>query len=335
MTADATPIGRRRLLVGLAAVTVTGCSPVDPAVTGGPTRPPLVPATTAPPPRAGSLPAAALETALAEQSSTLLARQGLTPGLRDRLELVAAGHRVHALALSGPQPTLRPTSRPTATPPPDPPDPTRLPTLAGDRARAVAALGDQIDAAATGYATTAWHTTGSTALLWGSLAVSARMAADAITRADPVTTPSAEPPAALPQVTDVAAAQQLLAQLHAIVWGYRTALAALGGGARDRAAADLGVRMRSRDALVAWLAGRSARMPAAEPAYGVPVEPTSASRAGSLIMIMETDLLPFAGQWLAGCDDGSRRSALDGLTASGLSSVYWGGPPRTWPGWPD
>jgi hypothetical protein len=214
-----------------------------------------------------------------------------------------------------------------------------LPRLSSDPDEAVSTLRDQLESASTGYTDNATHTSGSSALLWGSLAVSSVMAADAIGGGGPVTTPPADPPAPLPQVSDVAAGQQLLAQLHAIVWGYRVALAALDASsdqsARARATDDLRVRMRDRDRLGEWLAGRSAKAPAAEPAYALPIDPTSASRARSLIMIMESALLPFAGQWLAACDATARPAALAGLMSSGRSSVSCGGPPRTWPGWPD
>lgn len=320
------------------AVTTVGCSAVDPSVGGGPATPPAPP--TPSPPLPGSLEAAALETALAGQSSTLTARSGLPSALQDRLGLVIAGHRVHAVALADPRPTQRPTT--VTTPPPSAPR-TMLPRLATGTDQGVSTLREQLAVASTGYARNATGTVGSTALLWGSLAVSSRMAADAIdpdgAGADPVDAPPSDPPAPLPQVSDIAGAQQLLAQLHAIVWGYRSAMARLTGSANqsalDRAAADLRTRMRERDTLVGWLAGRSATAPVAEPAYAVPVQPTSVGRAGQLIMIMESALLPFAGQWVAACEAGVRAAALAGLMSSGRASVYWGGPPRTWPGWPD
>lgn len=344
------PLPRRRVLRGLvgggvaAAATggltgLNGCSAVDPIVRGGAATPPAAPTPAPTPVLAGSLDAAALETALAGQASSLGGRSGLPAGQRARLELVAADHRRHAIALAAPQPTRRPTVLPTPTgsstgSPSDSPSATRLPRLSRDVDDAVDDLQAQLLAAAKTYARTTVHTTGSTALLWGSLTVSARMAADAVARTSTVTAEKLTAPADLPLVTDTAAAQQLVAQLHAIIWGYRAALAAMSGAPRDRATADLRTRMVNRDRLTGWLQRRKQQVPAAEPAYLPPVAPTTSARAARLILVMETALLPFAGQWLAACDESSRAAALSGLSSTGRTTVYWGGPPRTWPGWP-
>lgn len=320
---------------------LAGCNAVDPRLRGGAASPLGVPTPTPTPVLAGPLDAGALEIALAEQASSLGARTGLPAGQRSRLELVAAGHRAHAIALDSPQPTRRPTVAPSpsgpsasGSPAASAPPATTLAALSRDTDDAVNGLGDQLRAAAKTYAKTTVHTTGSTALLWGSLTVSAQMAADAIGRTAAVTAEQLEPPAGLPLVSDTAAAQQLVSQLHAIVWGYRAALASQSGAPRDRAAADLRLRMVNRDRLTGWLQQRKQKVPVAAPAYQPPVAPTSGARAAELILIMETALLPFAGQWLAACDASSRSTALSGLTSTGRTTVYWGGPPRTWPGWP-
>lgn len=322
----------RALLGAAAAGVLTGCSVTDPVIVGGPSAPPTTPTRTPTPRLLGADQAYALETALASQAAHL-ATAKLPAAQRQRIELVRDAHHAHAVALAGPRPTTRPTTVPTPAPTAAP---TRLPGLGSTPAAAIKTLQGQERTAATGYAATAVASTGATALLWGSLAAAAQMAADAIalTSAVPAPRPAASR-APLAVVTDTDAAAALLTQVHAVVFGYRAGIAALSGTALQHADADLWRQQRLRDDLAALLAARGVTAPTALPAYALPVDPTTAATASSLFCTLEQRLLPYCGQWLAAADNTSRPDAQTTLTAGARASVAWGGAPLTWPGWPD
>jgi len=327
----------RRRLLGLAAVVgssglLAGCVVSDPAISGGPGTPPQIPIPT--PALDGALTAYGLELALAGQLGALLALPGLPAGQRSRLQLVQAGHQRHAIAMAGPDPTDRSTTQPT--PAPSGGD-TTLPGLGSDPARALTMLTQQEGGAARFYRRCALASLGPTALLWGSLSAAAQQAGAAIAQTSPVTTSPARAPAPLPTVSDTEAAQQLLAQLHAVVWGYRRSMSALPrtGAAFARAASSLAQRMGLRDQITALLSQRGASVPAAKPAYRMPADPNTEAHVANALMTMEQALLPYAGQWLGSAATAQVTPALTALSDSGLAAVGWGAPPSTWPGWPD
>ena len=104
----------------------------------------------------------------------------------------------------------------------------------------------------------------------------------------------------------------MVAQLHALVYGYQLAIGRLpvAGDRHAQAVAELLQHRIRRDRLIAWLARRSAEVPVPEPAYrpSVEVRATAASSA-RLIRTMLVALQPFAGIWLAGAGDAEREWA--------------------------
>ena len=142
---------------------------------------------------------------------------------------------------------------------------------------------------------------GSDALLWGSLAVARRAS---LRRSAPVNPPGhARSPCRKPVevLSEVAAVQELVRQLHAMVYGYQLAIGKMKllSKPRTRAERELLATRVFRDRLIAWLRKRSAEVPAAEPAYVPSVVPRNAATSGRLIMRMQTALQPFCGLWLA------------------------------------
>ena len=78
-----------------------------------------------------------------------------------------------------------------------------------------------------------------------------------------------------------AAEQEMVRQLHAVIYGYQLALGRLTGTRRDTAAAELRRHRILRDRLIARLLNRQADVPVAEPAYVPSTNPRNAATAAS------------------------------------------------------
>jgi hypothetical protein len=134
---------------------------------------------------------------------------------------------------------------------------------------------------------------------------------------------------------DVAAVQELVRQLHAMVYGYQLAIGKFKvlSGTRQRAERELLATRVFRDRMIVWLRKRSADVPAAASAYVPSVTPRNAATAGKLIMRMHTALQPFCGLWLAAAaSQADRAQALSALGAEVKTARSWGAPVGAWPG---
>jgi len=320
--------------LGLAAPTVAipwlaACTPSDPTVDspapGTPSAATLNPAASPSPTPAVSSPsvaAAAPELALAALAAAILAgpnRKQLSKDRRQLLTFLRNAHTAHAQALPGPPPTAAPVN------------------IGGMSLNSSLALLSRREAAAAGhYRSAALKAKGSDALLWGSLSVAAGSFVPAIGSANPpATSPVAnrDPVEVLPEVVVI---QELVRQLHAIVYGYQVALGRLKVLSKQRSKAEheLLEQRIFRDRLIAWLKKHSADVPAAEPAYVPSVVPRNTATAGRLIMRMQTALQPFCGLWLAAsATPADRQQALTALTTAMKTARSWGAPLAAWPGW--
>ena len=202
--------------------------------------------------------------------------------------------------------------------------------------RSLALLARRETAAAEHYRSAAVKAKGSDALLWGSLSVAAASFAPVIGSSSP---PAARPVAnrqpveVLPEATAV---QELVRQLHAVVYGYQLAIGKFKvlSQQRRKAERELLAHRVFRDRLIAWLRRHSADVPAAEPAYVPSVVPRNPATAGRLIMSMQIALQPFCGLWLAASPtQPDRQQALTALTTAMKTARSWGAPLQAWPGW--
>jgi hypothetical protein len=330
----------RRMILGfgfaapaLAVPWLTGCSLNDttvdkPASTQSAAEPatPVASGTPSPSPTSGeSHPpavAAAPELALAGLAAAILTgphRRQLSKDRRTLLTFLRSAHMAHASAIADPLPSLAPVK------------------LGGQSLDSSLALLARRERAAAGrYRSAALRSKGADALLWGSLAIAAGSFATAIGLANP---PGTRPIAAREQdepLSEVAAVQELVRQLHAMVYGYQLAIGKFKvlSKTRLRAERELLATRVFRDRMIAWLRKRSAEVPAAEPAYAPSVTPRNAATAGKLIMRMHTALQPFCGLWLAAAaSQADRERALSALGAEVKIARSWGAPVSAWPGW--
>lgn len=324
----------------LAAVTllpgVTGCTPSDPLVDlphpslseggSGAASPGASVPTPTPVPAPGDG-AAASEQGLADLAAAILAgphRAELTAAQRRSLAAIREGHRQHAAALDG----AAAGPQPSATPP------AGLAELSLEKSVELLAGREQQQAGRLRRAALAAQ--GHDALLRGSMMVAATGYARALRgHREVAVVSSAQPEPAGATLSDVAALQSVVRQLHALVYGYQVALGQLSAvspsGRRARAA--LAARRRLRDRLEEMLLERSAAVPAAAGAY-VPVgQPTTARKSSVLIRRMETAFEPFCGLWLASAVRAEdRRLALDALAGTTAAAQSWGAAVRPWPG---
>ena len=186
------------------------------------------------------------------------------------------------------------------------------------------------------YRRAALKAKGSDALLWGSLSVAAAGFAPVIGSSNP---PAARPVANRQPVEilpEAAAVQELVRQLHAIVYGYQLAIGKFKvlSNQRRKAERELLAHRVFRDRLIVWLMRRSADVPAPEPAYVPSVVPRNPATAGKLIMRMQTALQPFCGLWLAAAaTQPDRQQALNALTTAMKTARSWGAPLAAWPGY--
>jgi hypothetical protein len=278
--------------------------------------------------------AATREQTLAAQAEAVLsgsARTKLTSGQRGLLTAVRDAHLAHLAALRSPDPTVRPTPSASGTPAADPsfgklPLATALRTLAaGERAAAAAGR------------TASLRSSGFVALLHGSISAAADWQAAGLTSKNGLPVAKAAAPQALPMVSDNEAVADLVAQLHALVYGYQLALGKLPvlSKRHQRALAELSSARSLRDRLIAILDGRKVEVPVPEPAYVPAVRVQDAASAARSILLMRSALLPYCGLFLAAADSTADRTlAFDTLAGAASVARTWGAPLRTWPGWP-
>lgn len=249
-------------------------------------------------------------------------------------------HLAHASILRTADPTdpQSPSSAPTPTPA-DSGTPSSRPTFG----KAVQQLLAAESKAAAAHRTTALSTTALAALVWGSLATSAAATA-AILKAADLAGNATDPNVAkigkvrsrapMPVVTIVAAEQEMVRQLHALIYGYQLALGRLKGSRRDAAEAELRRHRVLRDRLTTRLLNRAAEVPVAKAAYVPSTNPRNAATAAKLIRQMETGFQPFCGLWLAaGTAPAERTEALNQLGRTTTVARQWGASLTTWPGW--
>ena len=135
----------------------------------------------------------------------------------------------------------------------------------------------------------------------------------------------------LPALSADQAVAELVAQLHALVYGYQLAIGRLPilGKRHARAVADL-LRVRIlRETLISILTRRSITVPVPQSAYVPSLPVHDAASAAKLIARMQSALLPFCGLFLAAAT-GSDRQAFDTLAATARTARSWG--PRSAPG---
>jgi hypothetical protein len=323
----------RRMIIGfgLAAPTLAvpwlaGCSSSDPGVDAPISTPPPASATASPSPTAveshPSAGAAAPEQALAALAAAILGgqrRQQLSKDRRTLLAFVRNAHTAHAGAIANPLPSQAPVK------------------LGGQSVSSSLALLARRESAAAGrYRSVALKSTGQDALLWGSFSVASGGFAAALALANPPSVRPVAAPKPLEVLSEVAAVQEMVRQLHAMVYGYQLAIGKLKmlSKTRPRAERELLTTRVFRDRLIAWLRKRSAEVPAAEPAYVPSVVPRNAAAAGKLIMRMHTALQPFCGLWLAAAESQAERiQALSALSSEVKIARSWGAPLGAWPGW--
>jgi Domain of unknown function (DUF4439) len=136
-----------------------------------------------------------------------------------------------------------------------------------------------------------------------------------------VTAPSSGAPDLRPEN---AALQEVLAAEHAAVWGYGVVGDALPATQRDTAEAAEAAHRDSRDALAELLDSRQADPVAAKAAYALPSPVHSATDAAALAVRLEDGT---SRAWVRLLDQavqsGTRKLAVDGVTACELRAVTW------------
>ena len=231
--------------------------------------------------------------------------------------MVAGAHVAHAKGLGGSEP-----GKPGVAP-------------RGALSESFSQLARSEGAAARRYRRAALDSSGADALLWSSLSLAATRFSAAVTDSSPPAVARLRSPKPAALLSDTAATQELVRQLHAVIYGYQLAIGTLPvvSRARKRAVRELLEHRVIRDGLISWLIRRSADVPAAEAAYVPSVNPTSARRATKLIMKMLVALQPFCGLSIAAADDHDRLRAFDLLAATISRAETWGAPLDAWPGY--
>jgi hypothetical protein len=343
---------RRSLLIfgaGL-GLGLAGCSADSPGPSPAP--PPVSPT---PDPLPGTVDGAALESSLASVaawiSSTFV--EDLDSSDQRLLDFLQQAHTQHADALSASDPLAipgpPPTPIPTTTGSPSPsagttPDTRVQPPIdvEDDLDDAFAALATMEADIADGHRRLALDPQADQdqqrqqlSLLWGSLAAAGFSYADACQRRrDPGDALSGVQRVVVDLPEPVTVVQDLLEQVYAAIFGYQTAIAALSGDRGDHARARLGSLRDLRDQLSGQLADDDQDVPAPHAAYELPVQPTSSSKAGRLVGLLESRLQPYLGQWLATAEGSDRGDAVDNLISAAGEAQAWTAAVSVWPGWP-
>jgi Domain of unknown function (DUF4439) len=332
------PLDRRQALIVLASlpVALAGCGTNDPAANNEPhidssgdsssstnsaSNP--IPTATATP-SAQIVRGAALELALADLAGAINTGKQQVQLSKDQRRLLAAvqaGHLDHAAALQGSTATNGSTS---ASGPG---------TVPVDQALGVLIRRER--AAARSHANSALDSSGSAALLWASMSVAASRYAAALDHDGAVPIASSKR-GQLPALSGDRAVAELVAQLHALVYGYQLAIGKLPvlGKRHARAVAEL-LRVRIlRERLISILTRRSITVPVPQSAYVPSLRVHDAASAEKLIARMQSALLPFCGLFVAAATGKDKRLAFDTLAATARTARSWGGPLSAWPGWP-
>jgi hypothetical protein len=331
------PLGRREALIFLAGlpVALAGCGTRDPAIkeprsnSSGTSSAPANSSSTPLPtptatPSARIVQGAILEQALADLAGAIDTGTQHAQLSKDQGRLLAAvraGHLDHVDALQG----AEATNRPTSAPPPE--------TVPVDQALSV--LVPRESAAARSHAKAALASSGSAALLWASMSVAASSYAWALGREEAVPIASSKR-RQLPALSADQAVAELVAQLHALVYGYQLAIGKLPvlGKRHARAVAEL-LRVRIlRERLITILTRRSITVPVPQSAYVPSLRVHDADSAEKLIARMHSALLPFCGLFVAAATGSERQLAFDTLAATAKTARSWGASISAWPGWP-
>ena len=335
------PLGRREALIFLVGlpVVLAGCTGSDRAVnqpgtdtattSSPPARSSPTPSPTpAPTPNPRIVQGAALEQGLADLAGATLTgthHTQLSKGQRALLTAIRTGHLDHAAALHGLEATNGPTSAPPASPVPG--------TVPVDEA--LATLVKRERGATRSHEKAALASSGFPALLWASMAVAASSYAAALGNdaGAPMASAKRRP---MPALSADEAIAQLVAQLHAVVYGYQLAIGKLPvlGKRHARAMAELFRVRMLRERLISILTKQSVKVPVPKSAYVPSVPVHDAASAGKLIAHMQSALLPFCGLFVAAAANGAdRKLAFDTLSATARTARSWGAPISAWPGW--
>jgi hypothetical protein len=265
---------------------------------------------------------AASQQALAAIAAAILGgpyRQQLSKDRRTLITFLRDVHTAHARATAGQLPSQTPVK------------------IGGESLNSSLALLERRETAAAGsYRQTSLRAEGTDALLWGSMSIAAGSFAAAVRAEKPPATSAIRDRKQIEILPEVAAVQELVRQLHAMVYGYQLAIGKLKvlSELRPRAEHELLALRILRDRLIAGLRKRSAEIPAAEPAYVPSVIPRNPATAGRLIMRMQTAFQPFCGLWLvASSSQTDRQQALSALGWAVRTARAWGAPLSAWPGW--
>jgi hypothetical protein len=324
-------MSRRRLLgLGISLPLLAGCTLSDPTIDDPERTPPAAdpsadptpsPAPTATPTVVGARPAATTELGLAGLARAILTgprRRGLSANQRTLMEFLVRAHQAHAVAFDPSAP---------------PPRPAKIDQLT--LRQSLIRLASNQAAAAVNHRAAALAVSGRDAARFGAVAAAAGLYARVITVGDPVPIGGPTTPTEIPLATDVEAVQSLVAQLHALVYGYQLAIGRLpvASDRHDQAVAELLQHRIRRDRLITWLTRRSAEVPVPEPAYRPSVEPRNAASAARLIRTMLVALQPFGAVWVAAAGDADREGALTTFSTMVDLARAWNAPLPVWPGW--
>jgi uncharacterized protein DUF4439 len=323
-------MSRRRLLgLGISLPLLAGCTLSDPTIDDPertpPTSDPSVDRTPSPTPTAtptvvGARHAATIELGLAGLARTILTgprRSALSADHRRLMEFLVRAHQAHADALDRSAP---------------PPRPARVDQLTLRQSLTRLARGQA--AAAVSHRAAALAVRGRDAARFGAVAAAAGLYARVVTVGGRVPTGGSTTPTEIPLTTDVEAVQSLVAQLHALIYGYQLAIGRLpvASNRHDQAVAELLQHRVRRDRLITWLTRRSAEVPVPEPAYRPSVEPRDPASAARLIRTMLVALQPFGAIWLAAAADPDRMSAYTTFSTIVDLARGWNAPLPIWPG---
>jgi Domain of unknown function (DUF4439) len=244
-------------------------------------------------------------------------RRTMTADQRDLLGFLVRAHQTHARVFDVEAPTTRPA---------------KIDQLS--LGQSLIRLASNEKAAATRHRTSALATRGGDAARLGAAAIAAGRYAAVVTKDEHTPLASRTTWTDVPVQTDVAAVQGLVAQLHAVVYGYQLAIGQLKvvSARHDQAVAEL-LRLRiRRERLISWLLRREADVPPAEPAYRPTVQPRDPGTAAKLIRTMLVAVEPFCAVWLAAAGDADREWAFSTFGAMDDLARGWNAPLAIWPG---
>lgn len=133
---------------------------------------------------------------------------------------------------------------------------------------------------------------------------------------------------------DVEALQAALTYEHSAVYAYGVLGARLRGGPQTAARVCWDGHKARRDRLTELLDARRAKPAAAEAAYQLPVQPTSAKAAALLAVALETDLIGAYVALAGAVDPALRAFAAQAMQDAMVRQVHWGGqgPAGAFPG---